>query len=291
MFGYGHPLMLGRTFTLNEGVPGNDRVVILSNRLWRERFAADPNILGRVLRLDGLEHVVVGVLGEGPADHQQNVLWLPLALTPERLSIENHWLFVMGRLRPGVSARQATTEMAALQLALERERTGVRPGWTVSVEPFRNNFLPRRTTDGLWLLLAAVGLLLAIASVNVANLLVARGLARERELAVRSAMGASPSAIVRQLLAEGVLLSAAGSALGILGAAWLVRFVIALMPPFTLPSETVVALNLPVLSAAVLGSLLVGIAAGLAPAWHALRVNAADARKQGGSAVESLHEA
>ena len=126
MMGYGHPLALGRSFIEEEGIVGRDRVVILTYRVWRDRFDGDPAIVGRQIRLDNEPYTVVGVLGEGPADHQQNKLWLPLAFTPEQLESGNHWLNVMGRLRPGVTIQQANANLAAVAAAVER-RTRRKP--------------------------------------------------------------------------------------------------------------------------------------------------------------------
>ena len=113
MMGYGHPLALGRSFIEDEGTVGRDRVVILTYRVWRDRFSGDPAIVGRQIRLDDEPHTVVGVLGEGPADHQQSKLWLPLAFTPEQLTSDSRSLNVMGRLRQGVTIQQANANMAA----------------------------------------------------------------------------------------------------------------------------------------------------------------------------------
>ena len=114
MMGYGHPLALGRSFNEEEGTVGRDRVVILTYRVWRDRFDGDPAIVGRQIRLDNEPYTVVGVLGEGPADHQQNKLWLPLAFTPEQLESDNHWLNVMGRLRRDITIQQANANLAAV---------------------------------------------------------------------------------------------------------------------------------------------------------------------------------
>ena len=120
MLGYGHPLALGRSFIEEEGTVGRDRVVILTYRVWRDRFNGDAAIVGRQIRLDNEPYTVVGVLGEGPADHQQSKLWLPLAFTPEQLTSDNHSLSVMGRLRRGVTIQQANANMAAIGIAVEQ---------------------------------------------------------------------------------------------------------------------------------------------------------------------------
>ncbi len=287
MLGYGHPLALGRTFTEDEGTVGRDKVVVLTYRLWQDRFAGDPGIIGRQVRLDGLPYTVVGVLGEGPADRQQNTLWLPLAFTAEQLGIQNNWLNVMGRLKDGVSIAAADASMVALRAALDRGGPTVRGEWTVSVEPFRNNFVQDSTKQGLWLLLGAVGFLLLIACANVANLLLARGSARQRELAVRTSMGATRGAIMGQLLTESLVVALAGGAVGALLASAVLRAIVALMPPFTLPSETEIELSVPVLLFSLAVCVVAGVLAGCAPAWQASRANLVEAMKDGGRSVSS----
>ena len=156
MMGYGHPLALGRTFREDEGVPGRDRVVILTYAIWQEHFGGDPGILGRQVRLDDVPYTVVGVLGKGPGDRQQNKIWLPLAFTAERLESDVTNLLVMARLKDGVSVEQAGASMGTLSARLEAERARPRQGWTVRVEAFRNNFVRSSTTRGIWLLFGAV---------------------------------------------------------------------------------------------------------------------------------------
>jgi len=285
MLGYGHPLALGRTFREEEGIPGQDRVVILTYRLWQDRFGGDPQIVGQHVRVNDEPHTVVGVLGEGPADHQQNKVWLPLAFTEAQRQSDNTSLLVMARLKDDVTVEQANASMAALGSRLEQERPQRREGWTVRVQQFRNNFVRDSTKRGIWLLLGAVIFVLLIACANVANLLLARGASRQRELAIRAAIGATPSSIVRQLLVESIVLALAGGLLGALLASSIVDAIVALMPPFTLPSETEITISIPVLLFAFAVCTLAGIAAGLAPAWQASRASAAETMKEGGCTI------
>ena len=282
MLGYGHPLALGRTFRDDEGVAGGDKVVILTYQLWQDRFGGDPDIVGRPVRIDDEPHTVVGVLGKGPADHQQNKVWLPLVFTDAQRRADDTWLLVMARLQDDVGVQEANARMAALGVALEQQRSERREGWSVSVEPFRNNFVRDSTKRGIWLLLGAVLFLLLIACANVANLLLARGTARQRELAIRTAVGATAGAVVRQLLIESLLLALAGGLLGALLASTVIDAIVALMPEFTLPSETEITLSVPVLLFALGMCTVVGVAAGLAPAWQASRTSAAESMKEGG---------
>jgi putative ABC transport system permease protein len=282
MLGYGHPLALGRSFLEEEGIPGKDQVVVLTHRVWRERFGADPTIVGRQIRIDRKPYTVVGVLGAGPADKNQNQIYLPLAFTPDQLNHDFHWLLVMGRLKPGVTLQQANANMAAVTRNIALAHPVSAKGWTASVEPFRNNFLSDDTKRGLWLLLGAVGFVLLIACANVANLLLARGSARRRELAVRTSLGASRWQIARQLLTESVVLALIGGVLGVALAAALLAVVVALMPEYMLPTEANIRLNVPVLLFTLATCGLAGILFGAAPAWHAARTNVNDTLKEGG---------
>jgi putative ABC transport system permease protein len=281
----GYEFDLGRNFIEDEGIPGRDAVVILTNRYWRQRFSADRDIVGRSIRIDGKPTTVVGVLAAGPADRLQDMAFVPLAFTPEQLNHDFHWILVMGRLKPDVTIEQANANMVAVTQRLAEQFPASNTGWSASVEPLQNNFLSANTITGLWLLLGAVGFVLLIACANVANLLLARGASRQRELAVRGALGASRSAIVRQFLTESVLLATMGGVVGVALAAGLLRVIMSLMPEYTLPSEADVRLSLPVLAFTVLASALSGILFGSAPAWQGTRTNINAALKDTGRSV------
>jgi len=270
----GHQLALGRLFLEQEGTPGKNQVVILSHNLWQERFGGDPNVLGQAIRIDGKAFTVVGVLGKAPCDHLPWRVTLPRAFSPDQITRDFRNLLVMGRLKPGVSIDQANADMKNVTEALAREFPASNTGWGASVEPLRNNFMNADTKTTLWMMLGAVGFVLLIACANVANLLLARGTARQRELAIRGALGASRRAIVRQLLTESVLLALVGGTLGVGLAAAAMRVILAVMPPFLLPSEVDVRLNVPVLLFTLTACVLSGLLFGLAPAWQAARADA-----------------
>jgi predicted permease len=279
---HGFKLVLGRDFLPEEGVVGKERVMILTHQFWQTRFGGDPSILNRQIRVDGEPHSVVGVIAPGVADRLESRVFLPLAFKPEQINHDFHWLLVLGRLKPGVTLAQANADMESATKEMARLYPKSNSGWSASVEPLKNNFLPDEVVSTLWLLLGAVGFVLLIACANVANLLLARGIARQREVAVRSAIGASRGRVVSQLLTESVVLAAAGGALGLGLAHLLMDGIMALMPPNTLPSEADVSLNVPVLVFTLLVSLLSGLLFGCAPAWQVTRLNLSDILKEAG---------
>jgi putative ABC transport system permease protein len=287
MLGYGQPLALGRNFAEDEGTPGRDEVVIITHRMWRERFGGDPNAVGRTVRVDGRPHTVVGVLRPGPADHNQAQVWKPFAFTVDRLNRHARWALVMGRLKPDVTLAQANAEMTAITHGLAAEYPASNTGWTASVEPFRNNFVRRETLAALWLLMGAVAFVMLIACANVANLLLARGTARQRELAVRASLGASRTAILRQLVTESLVLALAGGAVGAALAYALVQVVTSLLPPFTLPTEVFIRLNVPVLLFTAAVSVVSAILFGCVPAWQAARGDLVESLKDSARSVGS----
>ena len=273
----------GRDFTAEEGRPGTDQVVLLRYRVWEERFNKDPNIIGRQVRIDGKPRTIVGVVAAYPSEYREPAsLVLPLAFTPEQINHDFHWLLVMGRLKPGVTMAQANANMDAVTKQIAAVHPTSNTGWSASVEPLQHNFLPRETRSALWLLLGAVGFVLLIACVNVANLLLARGSARARELAVRASIGASRGRLFRQLLSESLALAIIGGALGIATSSLMLRAIVAFMPQDTLPYEADLTLNPQVLAFTLLVSTLSGVLFGCAPAWQASRGNVNEILKDGG---------
>ena len=281
----GYPFALGRDFLKEEGTIGKDQVVVLTHQFWLERFGGDRGIVGRQIRIDSKPHTVVGVMAPGPGDRIQNKLYLPLAFAPEQVNHDFHWLLVMGRLKPGVTLDQANANMAAVTKRIAEMFPASNTGWSASVEPLKNNFLSNDTKTALWLLLGAVAFVLLIACANVANLLLARGTARQRELAVRASLGASRAEIVWQLITESLILALLGSGLGVALAYALITVIMAIMPTYTLPSEADVRLNLPVLLFTLATCALSGILFGCAPAWQAARQNMNDTLKEAGRSL------
>jgi putative ABC transport system permease protein len=277
----GEPLFLGRYFLPEEGQAGHEHVVILTHKLWL-KLGADRKIVGTTLRLDSEPYTVVGVQAPGDQDRGQNQLTVPLVFKPEQLNHDFHWLLVMGRMKPGVTLEQARQNMDAVTAHIAQMYPRSDKGWGAKVEPLKNDFLPPERIQMLWLLLGAVGFVLLIACVNVANLLLARGMTRQKELAVRSALGAARSAIFGQLMTESLLLTLAGGALGVAVGYAMLQGLIAVMPLGTLPNEVDLRLNIPILLFTLGATTLAGLLAGCAPAWYASRIDPGDALKEGG---------
>jgi putative ABC transport system permease protein len=238
LLGHARPLAHGRDFLYEEGTAGRNQVAILSHRLWKARFMADPGIVGRSIRIDGRPFIVVGVLAPGPSDRIKPGCGYrsPLLRAAEAGGCRLRY-YAMGRLRRDVTVEQAHAEIVAVAKPPDSD-PGRYKERSASVEPFRNSLLSSNAKTALWLLFGAVAFVLLIACANVANLLLARGAARRRELAVRASLGASQGAIVRQLLTESLLLALMGGGLGVPLAGGLLRAVMALMPAYMLPPVT-----------------------------------------------------
>jgi putative ABC transport system permease protein len=278
----GQPFLMGRDFLPEEGQLGNEHELILTYKLWKNRFGSDPEILGKQVRMNAEQYTVVGVLAPGATDRVQSELYIPLAFRPNQINHEFHWILVMARLKPGVTIAQANADMASVTKHIAEQFPKSNQGWGASVEPLQNDFLNRDTIRALWILLGAVGFVLLIACANVGNLLLARGTARQREVAVRGALGATRLQLFSQFLTESLALATIGGALGI-GLAWVfLKAILALMPAFTLPSEADVTLNIPVLLFTMGATMLAGVLFGCAPAFQAMHFNLNDTLKEGG---------
>lgn len=278
----GYPFASGRDFLPEECRPGNDRVVIISNKLWKQQFGADPELVGKQVRMNGEPYTVVGILAPGLTDRHPNQLSVPLVFTPELINHDFHWLLVMGRLKDGVSLEQAQSEMHGIAMQLAEEHPETNANSDVAVQLLHNNFMPDATRRNLWLLLAVVGCLLLIACVNIANLLLSRGASREKEVAIRAAIGASKSRLVGQFLIESVVLAFAGGVLGLIAGRAIIAGILAILPPDLLPSEADIRISLPVFLFAVGSTMLAGLLFGSAPAWQATRLSLNAVMKQGG---------
>jgi putative ABC transport system permease protein len=286
----GVPPVAGRTIQPGDVRPDGqaEPVVVLSHRLWLRLFEGNPSAIGRTLRLNGRPHTVIGVMPPRFGWYGNDGFWLPLS--PTRTDVP--WINPIVRLAPAVSKAAAEAQLGALnnRLALERPSTFPPQGFTTTLR----NYLDVTVASGemqtsLRLLLGAVAFLLLIACANVANLQLARGTARAREMAVRISIGAGRRRLVRQLLTESLLLSLAGGVLGVLFAFVAIRSIVGLMPEFYVPNESRVAINLPVLLFSLGVSLLTGIVFGLVPALQSSSPDVADALKAGRSTGAGAH--
>ena len=274
--------VLGRTFSPEEDRPGQGQVVILGHTLWRDHFAADPGIVSRNVLLDGQSYTVVGVMPPKFKFPAWADLWVPLAWSNEKRTVRgNHNYMVIGRLKPEVAVQQAKADLGAISARLEQQYPEDDKGWGATVVPLREQIVGD-VRPALLVLLGAVAFVLLIACANVANLVLAKTLARKKEIAIRTSLGASRAAVLRQILAETLLLSLAGGALGL----FLARFCITLIQKFLadrLPSSTEITLDAPVLAFTVFLALLAGLLAGLLPAVRFTKTDVNEALKQGQS--------
>jgi putative ABC transport system permease protein len=271
----------GRLFAHDEVGPGA-HVALLAHAFWLSRFAGDAGIIGRSIDLDGVPHQVIGVLapnGIVPGLEMVRV-WTPLPFNP-RDEERRRWrgFVTIGRLKPGITVDTATTELNSIQQALGRDFPQTNAGWGARVIPLLET-VTGSIRPMLLALLGAVILLLLIACANVASLLVARGLARERELAVRASIGASRGVLVRLLAIESALVAVAGGTAGIVAATWVADGLLGLMPG-GLPRIEHIALDGRVFAAAVGLTLGAGVVSGIAPALRASRVDVVDSLKEG----------
>jgi predicted permease len=284
----GIPLSLGRDFFPEEDQPGKDRVLIMTHRFWQERFGSDTHIIGQQVRLNGEPYSVVGVLAAGMSDRFESHLFVPLSFKPDQITHDARGLAVMGRLKPGVTLQQANADMDSVALHIAEIFPVSNKGWGATVEPLKNAFTSRDTINDLWLLLGAVGFVLLIACVNVANLLLARGTVRQKEVAVRASVGATRWHLFWQFLSESLVLALIGGAVGVGLAIAILKVIVILLPPFSIPTEADVRVNLPVLSFSVAATLIAGVLCGCAPAWQGSRWNPVERLKEGGRSDSGL---
>ena len=291
--------LLGGDFTAAQATPGNNRVVILSHKLWQRRFGGDPNVVGRQLQIDGEPYTVQAVMGPdfvfpkdvGLPDYfpfAKTEMWLPIALTEkQRANRGSHHLAVIARLKPGVTLAQAQSQMASIARNVEQENPKQSKDWGTSVNLVHEQVVGA-SRKAILILLGAVGFVLLIACANVANLLLARSLSRQKEIAIRTALGAGRARIVRQLLTESILLSLLGGALGVVLASWSVKLLA--FSADKLPRVAEINIDTRVLLFTLGISLATGVLFGLVPALQVSKTDITESLKESGrSAMGGRH--
>jgi len=272
---------LGRSFREDEDAPGKNTVIVISHGMWQRRFGGDPNVLGRSLTLSGVTVTIVGVMPPGfyfPTRAAE--FWQPIALNPAKATRGGHFLGVIARAKPGITVERAGAEMRTIAERLAKEYPQNSANESAEVAALHEQVVGR-IRPALLTLLSAVGVVILIACANVANLLLVRASARGKEIAIRSALGAGTRRLVSQMLAESLVLSLTGGALGLL-LAYLVIKPIKTLSAGSIPRVDDVSIDPQVLLFALGISLVTGVLFGLAPAWHALRTGPSEVLKEGG---------
>jgi predicted permease len=282
--------ILGRTFLPEEDQPGANKVIILSRALWRQSFAGDPEIIGKSVKFNGDSFTVIGVMGEQyPLDKD---VWLPLSHIPAEnfTSRSNHSVWVIGRLRPGVTMEEARSEMETIAARLQIAYPAYNKNIGVELMPLRNQLVGNLRPIVL-LLFTAVALILLIACANVSNLLLAQSAGRQKELALRAALGAGRGRLVQQLLIESLLLALLGGIAGLLLAKWsmpLLRSGLLGIAPAKIPGLETVGIDRITLAFTFGVSLLTGVLFGVLPALQVSRIDLSHALKEGGKSSAGI---
>ena len=276
--------IMGRNFSAEENQPGKDAVAIITHSLWQRRFGGDPNIIGKTITVNSIVRTVIGVMPERFNYPKGSEVYAPLAMTPEVMqSRDSHSYYIVGRLKPGVSIESAQAELDGISARLEQQYPESNKGWSAAVYPIVADTV-RGYDTALWVMMGAVGFVLLIACANVANLMLARASGRQKEIALRAALGASRWRIVRQLLTESVIVALAGGVIGILVGFWGIDALRASNPGDAArfaPGWDQLGINVPVLIFTFGLAIFSGIVFGLFPALQVSKPNLNDSLKEG----------
>jgi putative ABC transport system permease protein len=267
---------LGRTFVGDDEQAGREQVVVLSNKIWQSVFGADPAVVGRSMLLDGQSYTVIGVMpGTSAFDRGRTDVWRPLVFGPGERARNYHWLQVQARLKPDVTLEQARARMEPIAARIARDYPAIKKDWGITIDRFSEMSVNPALRQSLNMLMAAVGMLLLVGCANLANVALARGTAREREVVVRAALGANRMRIVRHFLTESLLLSLTGGLIGIAAGYGMMKGLKLLMPPYYLPREALVSMDLRVMFFVLAISVVTALIFGTAPAFRAGRIDLA----------------
>jgi putative ABC transport system permease protein len=278
---FGVDAALGRTFLAGEDQLGKHQVAVISHTLWTTQFGGDPSIVNRTVLLNNEPHSIIGVLPAASAfDNGFQQIWRPLAFKPSNMTRDFHWMISFARLKDGVTLAQARANMDAIGKRIENDFPASNKGWGVVVEPYAETLINTQSRTILTLLISSTGFLLLIGCANLANLALARGVSKEREVVVRASLGAGRWDLVRQFLTENVLLSLCGGLFGLVIGYSLMNAIKLMLPEFTIPREANASLDGRVLLFALVVSVGTGILFGLAPALQATKPDLASSMKE-----------
>jgi putative ABC transport system permease protein len=280
---FGAEPALGRTFLPGEDQLGKHQVAVISHSLWMIQFGGDPTIINRTVLLNNEPHAIVGILPAASAfDRAPVQIWRPLAFKPSNMTRDFHWMVSFARLKDGVTLTQARANMDAIGKRIENDFPASNKGWGVVVEPYAETLINAQARTILLLLISSTGFLLLIGCANLANLALARGVSREREVVVRASLGAGRWDLIRQFLTENVLLSLCGGLFGLVIGYSLMNAMKLMLPPFTTPREANAGMDGRVLLFALIVSIATGILFGMAPALQATKPDLAASMKEEG---------